>query len=90
MIKRRNLEPKKWSLFDIVEIYSSGVKMTLNQWRQTEVKIPLYMSQRILGHPYRLIFKFTTYVQCDILAMAMAYIIGCRGVTQLGGLVPVF
>ena len=29
MVKRRNLEPKKWSLFDIVRLYSSGVKMTL-------------------------------------------------------------
>ena len=28
-LKRRNLEPKKWSLFDIVGLYSSGVKMTL-------------------------------------------------------------
>ena len=28
-LKRRNLEPKKRSLFDIVGKYSSGVKMTL-------------------------------------------------------------
>ena len=29
LFKRRNLEPKKWSLFDKVGLYSSGVKMTL-------------------------------------------------------------
>ena len=28
-LKTRNLEPKNWSLFDIVGIYSSEVKMTL-------------------------------------------------------------
>ena len=28
-VQRRNLEPKKWSVFDIVGIYSSGVNMTL-------------------------------------------------------------
>ena len=28
-VQRRNLEPKKWSVFDIVGIYSSGVKMIL-------------------------------------------------------------
>ena len=28
-LKRRNLEPKKWRLFDIVGLYSSGVKITL-------------------------------------------------------------
>ena len=29
LLKTRNLEPKNWSLFDMVGIYSSGVKMTL-------------------------------------------------------------
>ena len=28
-LKRQNLEPKKWSLFDIVGIYSSGTNLTL-------------------------------------------------------------
>ena len=28
-VQRRNLKPKNWSVFDIAEIYSSGVKMTL-------------------------------------------------------------
>ena len=28
-VQRRNLEPKKWSVFDMVKIYSSGVKITL-------------------------------------------------------------
>ena len=28
-LKRRNPEPKKWSLFDVVGTYSIGVKMTL-------------------------------------------------------------
>ena len=36
-LKRRNPEPKKWSLFNIVGTYSSGVKMALkyelHQWR---------------------------------------------------------
>ena len=27
-VQRKNLEPKKWSVFDIVGICSSGVKMT--------------------------------------------------------------
>ena len=31
-LKRRNPEPKKWSLFDTVRIFSSGVKMTLKEW----------------------------------------------------------
>ena len=31
-LKRRNLEPKNWGLFDIVGIFSIGVKMTLKVW----------------------------------------------------------
>ena len=29
MLKTRNLEPKNWSLFDIVGIYSIGTNLTL-------------------------------------------------------------
>ena len=63
MIKRRNLEPKKWSLFDIVGIYSTGVKMTLKVWftpMETTSEVRFWNVYRF----GKVIFKIPTLKQC--------------------------
>ena len=45
--KSRNPEPKKWGLFAIVEIYSSGVKMTLKVWFTAGVAKPVPRGNKV-------------------------------------------
>ena len=46
-LKRRNREPKKQSLFDVVGLYSSGVKMTLKVGL-----VPMETTSIVLGRNY--------------------------------------